>query len=76
MDVMQNSVTFFFNPKGGQGQRVVISSFCLPLLIETFGSRTPGMPPCVPSPILFTNNDSYGQTSALHILHFIFTVFK
>ena len=51
---------------GGRGQRVPISSFCLPLLIGTLSSRLPGRPLSVPSPIFFINNDSY----ALHILTF------
>ena len=54
-------------PQGGWGQRVQISSFCLPLLIGTLGSQPPGGPPSVPSPILLTNNDSYRQNSALYI---------
>ena len=51
-------------------QRVTISIFCLPLLIETLRSRQPGGPPSVPSPILLTNNNFYRQTSALYISTF------
>ena len=54
-------------PPGGWGQRVQISSFCLPLLIVTLGSQPPGGLPSAPSSILLTNNDSYTQNSALYI---------
>ena len=53
-------------PPGGQGQRVQISSFCLPLLIRTLGSRYSSGPPSVPSPILLTTSDSYRQNSVLN----------
>ena len=54
-------------PQGSQGQRVQISSFCLPLLIGTLGSRPPIGPLSVPSPILFQNNDAYIQNSGVNV---------
>ena len=62
-------------PPGGREPRVPISRGKQKLLIGTHFPRPPWCAASVPSPILFLNNDSFRQNSALHILLLIGPVF-